>query len=91
MPAGAALAATTLWLEPIVAASLERPAALLDIVVTGPGHHSRLPGESEVKDALSSFLLEELGGPFRLQEATRVDWRRTRPLCVHGWPPWGCG
>ena len=67
MSAGAALVATTVWLEAIVATSLERPAALPEsfTVVTGQGHHSRVTGESEVKDAVTSFLLEELGSPFK--------------------------
>jgi pentatricopeptide repeat domain-containing protein 1 len=70
MSAGAAQAATTLWLEAIVATSLERPAALpqLFTVVTGQGHGSRVTGESVVKDAVTSFLLEELGSPFKAPE-----------------------
>jgi pentatricopeptide repeat domain-containing protein 1 len=64
--AGAACAATTLWLAEIAAASLKQlalPATFT--VITGQGNHSRETGESEVKDALATFLLEELGSPFR--------------------------
>jgi hypothetical protein len=64
--AGAACAATTLWLDEIAAASLEQlalPATFT--VVTGQGNHSRETGESEVKDAMATFLLDELDSPFR--------------------------
>jgi pentatricopeptide repeat domain-containing protein 1 len=62
--AGAAQAATTLWLAEIVAASLEQRALPATFtVVTGQGNHKE--GESEVKDAMTAFLLEELGSPFQ--------------------------
>jgi pentatricopeptide repeat domain-containing protein 1 len=65
--AGAAQAATTVWLNEIPAASLEQPASLQATftVITGQGNHSRETGESEVKDAVAFFLLEALGSPFR--------------------------
>jgi pentatricopeptide repeat domain-containing protein 1 len=64
MSAGAAQAATTLWLAELAAASLELlvlPATFS--VVTGQGNHKA--GESEVKDTVTAFLLEELGSPFQ--------------------------
>jgi pentatricopeptide repeat domain-containing protein 1 len=64
--AGAAQAATTLWLDEIAAASLEQlalPATFT--VITGQGSHSRETGESEVKDATTTFLLDELNSPFK--------------------------
>jgi hypothetical protein len=62
--AGAACAATTLWLDEIATASLEQPASLQATftVITGQGNHKA--GESEVKDAVV-FLLEELNSPFQ--------------------------
>ena len=65
--AGAACAATTLWLDEIATASLEQPASLQATftVITGQGNHSRETGESEVKDAVATFLLEELNSPFQ--------------------------
>jgi pentatricopeptide repeat domain-containing protein 1 len=60
--AGAAQAATTLWLRAIASASPATLPATFS-VVTGQGNHSA--GESEVKDAVVAFLLEELGGPFQ--------------------------
>ena len=63
--AGAACAATTLWLDEIAAASLEQPASLQATftVITGQGNHKA--GESEVKDAMAAFLLKELNSPFQ--------------------------
>jgi pentatricopeptide repeat protein len=65
--AGAACAAKTLWLNEIATASLEQPASLQATftVITGQGNHSRETGESEVKDAVATFLLEELNSPFQ--------------------------
>jgi hypothetical protein len=67
MCGGAACVATTLWLDAIAAASLEQlalPATFT--VITGQGKHSRVTGESEVRDAIAAFLLEELGFPFQV-------------------------
>ena len=63
--AGAACAAKTLWLNEIATASLEQPASLpaTFTVITGQGNHKA--GESEVKDAVATFLLEELNSPFQ--------------------------
>jgi hypothetical protein len=49
----------------IAAASREQPASLQATftVITGQGNHKA--GESEVKDAVAAFLLEELNSPFQ--------------------------
>jgi pentatricopeptide repeat domain-containing protein 1 len=60
--AGAACAATTLWLDEIAAASLEQLALQATFtVITGQGNHKA--GEFEVKDATTTFLLDELNNP----------------------------
>jgi pentatricopeptide repeat domain-containing protein 1 len=67
MSAGAAQVATTLWMQAIATASLERPRELPAkfTVITGRGNHSRVKGESEVKAAMAAFL-KKLGSPFRV-------------------------
>jgi hypothetical protein len=53
LSAGAALAATTLWLDEVSAAAEQLPVAAQPTVltvVTGEGSHSRVAGESEVRN-----------------------------------------
>jgi pentatricopeptide repeat protein len=65
MSPGAAQVVLTLWLDAIAARWAEQPASVPARlkVVTGQGHHKA--GESEVKDAVVSFLAA-LGSPFEV-------------------------